>query len=265
MDTMNNLPVLAASAIHRTYRLPRTGPGHRRHRDALRGVDVAVGGGETLGIVGESGSGKSTLARILAGLDAPTAGTVNFAGRAVDARHPRRLRWLRREVQMIFQDPATSLDPRMTVERSIGEPLECLGIEGDHGGRIDEVLDEVELGGWAKSRLPHQLSGGQQQRVAIARAIAAGPSVLIGDEPVSALDVGVRLQILDLLRRLVEERRMALVLISHDLGVVRYLCRDVSVLREGVVVEHGPTDRVFSAPSDVYTRRLVAAVPRLPI
>ena len=263
---MTERMLVTAESIHRVYRLPRTGLfGPRGRREALRGVDVSLESGGTLGIVGESGSGKSTLARILAGLDAPSSGTVTVAGRTVDARRPRRLGWLRHEVQMIFQDPATSLDPRMTVERCIREPLECLGIEGDHDRRIDEVLAEVELGGWARRRLPHQLSGGQQQRVAIARAIAADPRVLVGDEPVSALDVGVRLQILDLLRRLVDERRMALVLISHDLGVVRYLCRDVAVLHEGVVVEHGPTARVFSAPAHDYTRRLVAAVPHLPM
>lgn len=263
---MTDDALLTARSIHRTYRLPRTGFGRERgRREALRGVDVTVTRGGTLGIVGESGSGKSTLARILAGLDAPSSGQVMFGGRNVDARRPRELGWLRREVQMIFQDPAASLDPRMTVERIIREPMECLRIEGDHGRRIDEVLAEVELGAWARRRLPHQLSGGQQQRVAIARAIAAGPSVLIGDEPVSALDVGVRLQILELLRRLVDEHRMALVLISHDLGVVRHLCTDVSVLRAGVVVEHGPADRVLSAPAHEYTRRLVSAVPRLSI
>jgi len=262
---MTEPPVLLrAESIQRTYRLARRGTGRRQLREALRGVDVELDGGRTLGIVGESGSGKSTLARILTGLDAPTAGTVRIDGREVDFRHPRRLGWMRREIQMVFQDPATSLDPRMTVGQSIAEPLECLRVEGDHDRRIDEVLEEVDLGSWARRRYPHELSGGQQQRVAIARAVAARPRILVGDEPVSALDVAVRLQILDLLRNLVRSHGMALILISHDLGVVRYLCDEVSVLHEGLVVEHGPVSRVFSAPAHGYTRRLMEAVPRLP-
>lgn len=264
MNTLAAHPLLRVEDLRREYALPRTtlrGPRPVRH--ALDGVSLELHPGQTLGIVGESGSGKSTLARILAGLDAPTSGTVAVQGRAVDARRPRMLDWLRREVQMVFQDPASSLDPRMTVGRIVDEPLACMRWDGDHDRRIDEVLEVVGLGSWARRRLPHELSGGQQQRVAIARAIAPGPRLLIGDELVSALDVTVRREILELLCRLRDSGAMSLVLVSHDLGVVDFLCTDVVVLRAGRLVESGTVARVFSAPREDYTRRLIEAVPRL--
>ncbi len=165
----------------------------------------------------------------------------------------------------MLQDPLSSLDPRMTVASIVREPLVCLDVPGDHNARVAEVLEAVGLEpGW-RHRYPHEFSGGQQQRIAIARAIAPRPTLLVGDEPVSALDVSVRVQILDLLRRLADEYRFSLILVSHDLGVVRYLCDDVLVLRDGVVVERGPTERVFVAPEHPYTRSLLAAVPRLPV
>ena len=232
-------------------------------RHALAGVDLELAEGGSLGIVGESGSGKSTLVRILLGLDRATAGTVRFRGRVVEPGRPRQLRWLRRAAQVVLQDPSSSLDPRMTVGSIVREPLVCLDVEGDHRARVAEVLETVGLDPAWRARYPHELSGGQQQRVAIARAIAARPALLVGDEPVSALDVSVRVQILDLLRHLAGEYGFALVLVSHDLGVVRYLCDDVMVLRDGVVVEHGPTEDVFVDPSADYTRALLDAVPRL--
>ncbi|MFV0309982.1 MAG: ATP-binding cassette domain-containing protein [Desertimonas sp.] len=258
-------PILTARGVSRDFPLPRQSLfAPRPIRHALRGVDLDLIAGASLGIVGESGSGKSTLVRILLGLDRPTSGAVTFLGREVTPGPPRTLRWLRREMQIILQDPASSLDPRQRVEEIIAEPLVCLDVEEDHAARIDEVLVAVGLEPGMRERYPHEFSGGQQQRIAIARAIAPRPSVLVGDEPVSALDVSVRTQILDLLADLAARHQMALILVSHDLGVVRYLCDDVLVLHDGTVVEHGRSTDVLDHPSDDYTKRLVAAVPRLP-
>ncbi len=257
--------LLQAMGIRRDFALARTSLfGPRPVRHALRGVDVAVAAGGSLGIVGESGSGKSTLVRILLGLDRATAGTVMYHGRPVAPGRPRALRWFRREVQVVLQDPLSSLDPRMRVESIIAEPLRCLDVSEDHDTRIDEVLAAVGLDVDMRDRFPHEFSGGQQQRIAIARAIAPRPSVLVGDEPVSALDVSVRAQILDLLGRLADEHGLTLILVSHDLGVVRYLCDDVLVLHDGAVAESGPAERVLLHPRQPYTRQLVSAVPRLP-
>ncbi len=257
--------LLRARGVVRDFPLPRRSLfGARPVRHALRGVDLDLAPGGSLGIVGESGSGKTTLVRILLGLDRATAGEVTFQGRRVEPGPPRSLRWLRREMQIVLQDPASSLDPRMRVASIVAEPLVCLDIEEDHDARIDEVLLEVGLDPDMRDRYPHAFSGGQQQRIALARAIAPRPSVLVGDEPVSALDVSVRAQILDLLARLAHQQELALILVSHDLGVVRYLCDDVMVLHAGAVAEAGPSERVLLDPQDDYTRELVGAVPRLP-
>jgi peptide/nickel transport system ATP-binding protein len=257
--------LLSAKDVRRTYVLPRTklfGP--RAERRALVGVDLDVHEGDSVGIVGESGSGKSTLVRILLGLDAATSGTVTFRGRVVKPGPPPSLRWLRREVQIVFQDPLSSLDPRMSAAAIIREPLLGLGVRGDHEARIVEVLDAVGIDPAARTRYPHEFSGGQQQRIAIARAIAPHPRVLVADEPVSALDVSVRAQILDLLASLMDQFHLSLVMVSHDLGVINSLCRDVMVLHDGACVERGRSVDVFNDPTDPYTRRLIDAVPRLP-
>lgn len=257
--------LLSARDVRRVYRLPRTSMfGPRAERHALAGVSVDVHAGDTIGIVGESGSGKSTLARILLGLDGPTSGGVTYNGRAVTPGRPHELRWFRRDVQIVFQDPLSSLDPRMTIADTIAEPLVGLDVDGPHDERIEEVLTAVGIDPATRSRYPHEFSGGQQQRIAIARAIAPRPHVLVADEPVSALDVSVRAQILDLLGDLVRRFHLSLVLVSHDLGVIHSLCDRVLVLHRGTVVEHGPTAAVFANPTDPYTRRLLAAVPRLP-
>lgn len=257
--------LLSATDIHRTYRLPRTTMfGQRAERRALTGVSLDVHAGETIGIVGESGSGKSTLARILLGLDRPTSGTVSYNARNVTPGRPHELRWFRRDVQIVFQDPLSSLDPRMTVADTIAEPLVGLDVAGSHGDRVAEVLTAVGLDPSTRHRYPHEFSGGQQQRIAIARAIAPNPVLLVADEPVSSLDVSVRAQILDLLSDLVDQFHLALVLVSHDLGVIHTLCGRVLVLHRGAVVEQGPTASVFASPADPYTQRLLAAVPRLP-
>jgi peptide/nickel transport system ATP-binding protein len=258
--------LLTATGIHRRYPLPRTSLfGGRAVRTALGGVDLSLAEGGSLGIVGESGSGKSTLMRILLGLDRATEGEVRYRDRVITPGRPRQLRWFRREAQIVLQDPLSSLDPRMTIAAIIREPLVCLDVAEDHDQRITEVLEAVGLDPSWRQRYPHEFSGGQQQRIAIARAIAPRPSLLVGDEPVSALDVSVRVQILDLLRRLADEYRFSLILVSHDLGVVHYLCDDVMVLRDGLVVEAGPTDTVFRSPTHPYTQALLRAVPRLPV
>jgi ABC-type oligopeptide transport system ATPase subunit len=230
---------------------------------AVTDVSLTVEPGETLAIVGESGSGKTTLARLLLALDQPQAGEVSFEGQPVSGRPERELRFLRRQAQIVFQDPLSSLDPRMRVREILLEPLRALDVPGDHRARIGELLEAVGLPANAASRYPHQFSGGQRQRVAIARALAPEPALLIADEPVSALDVPVRTQILDLLRELADGLGLTLIFISHDLSVVRYLCDRVAVMHDGLIVERGPVDEVYDAPQHAYTRALLAAVPTL--
>ncbi|MEU4518555.1 ABC transporter ATP-binding protein [Amycolatopsis sp. NPDC024027] len=230
----------------------------RRDVHALRGVSFAVEAGQRFGIVGESGSGKSTLVRLLAALDKPTAGTVSFQGRRIDDLPERKLGFLRSELQIVFQDPMGSLDPRMRVRDIVSEPMGRR--EPD---RVAELLAAVGLPADAAQRYPHQFSGGQRQRISIARALAPNPSVLIADEPVSALDVSVRGQILDLLGSLVEQFALTLIFVSHDLGVVRHVCDRVAVMRRGEIVELGDVAQVYDAPRHEYTRELLEAAPNL--
>jgi len=258
--------LLVANGVSRTFKLPRGSLfGPRAERHAVRDVSLELAERGSLGIVGESGSGKTTLVRALLGLDPGAVGTVTFRGREVRPGRSSQLRWYRREAQLVLQDPLSSLDPRMKVAAIIREPLACLGVDEDHDRRIDEVLEQVGLSSAARGRYPHEFSGGQQQRIAIARAIAPRPSLLVGDEPVSALDVSVRIQILDLIRGLVDELGLSLIMISHDLGVVRYLCADVLMMKDGEVVERGNAAELLHRPTHTYTRQLVAAVPRLPV
>ncbi|MFB7843405.1 ABC transporter ATP-binding protein [Microbacterium sp. NPDC056052] len=258
-------PLIRARGLRREYLAARKEPFGRRARTvALDDVDLDVPAGRALGIIGESGSGKSTLIRLLLGLDRPTSGTIHVDGRPVDASaSARALHWLRRETGLVFQDPYASLDPRQSVGRIVSEPLRALDIDDDHSVRVAEVLAQVGLAPDAASRYPHEFSGGQRQRVALARAIAHHPRILIGDEPLSALDVTVRAQILDLLRGLSRDG-MTLVLVSHDIGVVQNLCDDVAVMKDGRIVEHGPTARVLRHPEQDYTKRLLAAIPVIP-
>lgn len=259
-------PLIRARGLARRYALPRETPfAPRRQTTALSPTDLDVARGEALGLIGESGSGKSTLIRLLLGLDRPTAGTVEVDGRCVDAAAPARsLHWLRRETGIVFQDPYASLDPRMTVGRIIAEPLWALGIEGDRRARVHEVLADVGLEPDMADRYPHEFSGGQRQRIALARAIVHRPTVLVGDEPLSALDVTVRAQILELLARLRQRDGLTLVLVSHDIGVVQSLCDTVAVMKDGEIVERGATADVLRRPQHAYTRRLLAAIPTLP-
>jgi peptide/nickel transport system ATP-binding protein len=231
--------------------------------DALVDVSVGVERGGVLGVVGESGSGKSTLARLLLALEQPTGGEIVYDGAVVSGRRERELGELRRNVQVVFQDPLASLDPRMRIRTAISEPLRALGIPGDHRARVRELLEAVGLPPESGGLYPHEFSGGQRQRIAIARALAPHPTVLIADEAVSALDVSVRAQVLNLLNRLIAELGLTLVFISHDMSVIRFMCSRVAVLYRGRLVEEGPTDDVYAAPQDGYTRELLAAVPRL--
>ncbi|GLW10989.1 ABC transporter ATP-binding protein [Microtetraspora sp. NBRC 13810] len=264
-----DVPLLEAVGLRRGYPLPRTSlTGRRARREAVRDVSLRVEEGAALGIVGESGAGKSTLVRLLLALDRPDAGTVRYRGREVRPGRPSSLRWFRREAQIVLQDPMSSLDPRMTVARAVAEPLRALGVAGDRAAtaaRVAEVLTAVGLEPEMGRRYPHEFSGGQRQRIAIARALAPRPRILVGDEPVSALDVSVRAQVLDLLARLAATEGLTLIVVSHDLGVVRHLCDQVLILHEGAVAEHGPTARVLTDPAHPYTRRLLDAVPRLPV
>ena len=249
--------------LSRVYRRSRTSAfGPRAEVHALRGVSFEIESGRRFGIVGESGSGKSTLVRLLAGLDQPTSGTVTFDGQRVSGRSERRLSFLRRDLQVVFQDPMGSLDPRMRVRDIIAEPLVAQRMPGQDR-RVTELLAAVGLPADAGRRFPHQFSGGQRQRISLARALAPKPRVVVADEPVSALDVSVRAQILNLLADLVDQFALTLVFVSHDLSVVRHVCDTVAVLRSGELVEIGDVERIYRDPRHPYTRQLVQAVPTL--
>jgi len=233
---------------------------------ALDGVSFAVEPGRSVGLVGESGAGKTTVLSLLLGLASPTSGAVLFDGVSLDRRDRTMMREFRRSVQTVFQDPYSSLDPRQSVGRIVGEPLSSLRIASgaDARERVAEALRAVSLPADAAGRYPHEFSGGQRQRIAIARAIVSRPRVLLADEPVSALDVTTRIQIIELLGRLAEAEGMTIVMVSHDLSVVAALCEQTVVLQGGRVVEQGRTADVLGSPTDPYTRRLLASVPRLP-
>ncbi|NLT29718.1 MAG: ABC transporter ATP-binding protein [Propionibacterium sp.] len=235
---------------------------------AVRDVGFDLAPGQRLGIVGESGSGKSTLLRMMAALDHPTSGQIRFDGQRIDNLAERHLAFLRSRVQVVFQDPRSSLNPRMKVGDIITEPLRSRLLRGRTGvadprARLRQVLDEVGLPSDSANRYPHEFSGGQRQRIAIARALAPRPRVLLADEPVSALDVSVRAQVLNLLTDLVAEYGLTTVFVSHDLQVVRHVCDTVAVLRRGEIVESGPIEQVYDHPGHEYTRELLAAIPRL--
>jgi peptide/nickel transport system ATP-binding protein len=257
-------PLLRAAGVHRRYPLPRSGfRSSPSPVTALRGVDLAVDAGERVGLVGVSGSGKSTLLRILLALDAPDAGAVEYRGRPIRPARTAALRWYRREVQYIPQDPASSLDPRMAVADLVAEPLARLRVPGDHTAKVAAALDRVGLPRDAAARRAGELSGGQAQRVAIARAVVTGPALLIADEPVSGLDLPLRDQVVALLERMCSETGMGLLLVSHDLSVIAALCRRTAVLADGELVEDRPTADLLVAPQHHRTRELLAAVPKL--
>jgi oligopeptide/dipeptide ABC transporter ATP-binding protein len=252
--------ILRASDLRKDYPIS----GSRRSLRALAGVSLEVDRGETLGIAGESGCGKSTLARLLVRLEDPTSGTVEFEGEDLTALRGSRLRSRRRRIQMVFQDPYSSLNPRQTVGAALAEVLRVHRLVDGRAAertRVGELLEMVGLAPAHASRYAHELSGGQRQRVSIARALAADPAVLILDEPVSALDVSVRAEVMNLLVRLRDELGLSYVFISHDLSMVRHISTRIAVMYLGRVVEVGPWDAVLDEPLHPYTRALRDTMP----
>lgn len=238
--------------------------GTARHKVfALDQVNLELRQGETLGLLGESGCGKSTLARLLVGLDKPTSGTVKFGNIALNTLSASELKDCRSKIQMVFQDPYASLNPRMTARASIAEPIgNFLNLsKSDTQHRVEQLAEQVGLSAHLLDRFPHELSGGQCQRVGIARAIAVRPQIIIADEPVSALDVSIQAQILNLLFEIKEQMNLAMVFVSHDLSVVAHVADRVAVMYLGRIVETGPADLIFGSPKHPYTRMLLDSLP----
>ncbi|EEX12262.1 oligopeptide transport ATP-binding protein AppF [Citreicella sp. SE45] len=256
-------PILEARDLVRIYETREGLFGKVTPVRAVDGVSLAVCPGETLGIVGESGSGKSTLGRMLLGVDPAQGGEVRFGGAPMPARRTPAWRALRARMQMVFQDPLSALDRRLTIADQIREPLDIhrIGTPEERASRVASLMRNVGLRPDQAGRYPHELSGGQRQRVVIARALATDPALLVCDEPVSALDVSIQAQVVNLLRDLQETTGLAMVFISHDLKVVRNLCDRVAVMYLGRIVEEGPAEALFARPQHPYTQALVSSVP----
>jgi oligopeptide transport system ATP-binding protein len=260
-------PVLEIRDLKTHFAVPQNILDRFRHGPrtvrAVDGVSLSIDRGHTLGLVGESGCGKSTLGRTVLRLVEPTAGEVKIDGRNVASANSAEMRQVRRHAQIIFQDPASSLNPRMTVGQILDEPLIVFKVADRDGRRqrVAELLSQVGLPPEAANRYPHQFSGGQRQRVGIAAALALDPTLIVADEPTSALDVSVQAQILNLMERLQQQRGLAYLFISHNLEVVRHISDRVAVMYLGKIVESAPTERLFEAPLHPYTRALLSAVP----
>jgi peptide/nickel transport system ATP-binding protein len=257
--------LLEVDDLVQRYRLPRENlfrPGAQVL--ALNGVSVQLAAGKSLGVVGESGSGKSTLARAVMALETPTSGSVRLLGRDLHRLPAGELRRARRDFQMVFQDPYGSLDPRQTVARIVAEPLTAIGHvdRAEQRARVAAVLKQVGMRDADMDKFPHEFSGGQRQRIAIARALITQPKLIVADEPVSALDVSVQAQVLNLLEDLQDEFGLSYVLISHDLAVVEYLCDEIAVIYLGRIVEQGTPEDLLKRCAHPYTRALLEAVPR---
>jgi len=264
-DFASEPPLLEVDDLVQRYTLPRENlfrPGGQVL--ALNGVSVQLTAGKSLGVVGESGSGKSTLARAVMALETPTSGSVRLLGRDLHRLPAGELRRARRDFQMVFQDPYGSLDPRQTVARIVAEPLTAIGRvdRAEQRARVALVLKQVGLRDADMDKFPHEFSGGQRQRIAIARALITQPKLIVADEPVSALDVSVQAQVLNLLEDLQDEFGLSYVLISHDLAVVEYLCDEIAVIYLGRIVEQGTPEDLLHHCAHPYTRALLEAVPR---
>lgn len=258
-------PLLEVDDLVQRYKLPRENLFQAAPQVlALNGVSVRLMAGRSLGVVGESGSGKSTFARAVMALETPTSGSVRLLGRDLHRLPAGELRRARRDFQMVFQDPYGSLDPRQPVVRIVAEPLTAIGHVGraEQHARVAAVLRQVGLRDADMEKFPHEFSGGQRQRVAIARALITQPKLIVADEPVSALDVSVQAQVLNLLEDLQDQFGLSYVLISHDLAVVEYLCDEIAVIYLGRIVEQGRPEDLFNCCAHPYTRALLEAVPR---
>lgn len=262
---MTDTPLLAVESLRKTYALPRRGLfAARPELIAVDDVSFSVAKGKSLGIVGESGSGKSTVAKLVMALERPDAGQVVFDGKDLVALPEEKLRRLRKRFQMVFQDPYGSLDPRLIVARSVAEPLEVAEPDLPRATvreRVAAMLEGVGLGAAALERYPHEFSGGQRQRIALARALITTPDLVVADEPVSALDVSIQAQVLNLMLDLKARLGVSYLFISHNLAVVEHVCDEVVVMLKGRIVERGPADALFERPEHPYTRALVDAVP----
>jgi peptide/nickel transport system ATP-binding protein len=266
MSAVATAPLLEINDVHKSFSI-RTGTSLLNVRlarlQAVSGVSLSVEAGETLGLVGESGCGKSTLGRLIVALERPDSGAIRFNGQDLSRLPARTLRRQRRHLQLMFQDPYASLDPRMQVLDIVAEPLDVqrLGTRHERRTRALALLEEVGLSRQSADRYPHQFSGGQRQRIGLARALALNPTVVVADEPVSALDVSVRAQVLNLMSRLQQTHKLTYIVISHDLSVVRYLADRIAVMYLGKIVEIGPSQSVFETAAHPYTAELLKAVP----
>ncbi len=257
---------LVIENLHKTY-TRKMWLGKSASKEVLCGINLTLQAGKVLGLVGESGCGKSTLCKVILGIEPITSGAVKVAGVDVGGLSTAKWRQLRRKMQVIYQDPYASLDPRFTVRQLVSEPLNIHKLYPNKAEReayLHELLASVQLDPAFLDRYPHEFSGGQRQRIAIARALALEPQILIADEPVSALDVSVQAQILNLLKDIAQKRQLSMLFVTHDFAVARFLCDDIAVMHQGRIVEYAPAQDLFAHPQQAYTQRLLSAVPTVP-